>query len=200
MPGDVWLTRTSTGRTASLYRSARPRKDHDGRRCRRSSMTAVDLGREETRRRLEDRVRSAQLPVLTLKRFQMLTLISREPSPAIFVDLDPGHPLPNCLRCRPELLRDRTDRLPPRPGVLLGPAHHPNSALTQLDEIPPRASLFCHGSILPRDRACALPEEIQSSHAQSESLIPCVEAMGTRSWWSQRGTSPKSGNRNVEPS
>ena len=55
------------GRTAEPCRSARPRSGRGGRRCRRTSSQAVELGREESRRRLQDLIDPAQLTILALE-------------------------------------------------------------------------------------------------------------------------------------
>jgi hypothetical protein len=48
----------------------------------------------------------------------------------------------------------------------LGLKDHPHRTLTQLDRVPPRASLLCHGSILSRGRACALPGAVHTIEHQ----------------------------------
>jgi hypothetical protein len=66
----------------------------------------LELGREESRRRLQNLVRAAQLPVLALELLEPLALIRREARPVPLVDLDAAHPLPHRLRCRSQLLGD----------------------------------------------------------------------------------------------
>ena len=156
-------TNTSTGRTATPRRSARPRNDHDARRCRRSSLPAVELGREETRRALENLVRPAQLPVLPLERSSAAPAHRTSTRPD-----DPRRSRPAAPTSGPsppsEASFSATDRIasPLRPGAAARPRRPSEPlAFTHLHRVPPRPSPFCHGSILPRDRACALPGEVQ---------------------------------------
>ena len=57
----VSLTRRCSERTVTLYRLARLRNDADAHRCMQSPPPAVELGREESRRGLQDLVRSSKL-------------------------------------------------------------------------------------------------------------------------------------------
>ena len=92
---------------------------------------------EQSRRRLQNLVRAAQLTVLA---FEHLAA----------VDLSAAHPLAHRLRRRTQLAGDRADRLPLRPLQALAVEHHPHRPLTQLGGISP---ISWHRSILSRNRA-----------------------------------------------
>lgn len=76
------------------------------------SSLAVELGREESRGRLQDLIRPAQLPHFPLQQFEPLPLIGRQTALAALVDLNPTHPLTDGLRGGTQPLRNRTNRLP----------------------------------------------------------------------------------------
>ena len=71
---------TSTGRPAIVCRSARPRSRRGADRwIRRSSLWAVELRREESRRRTENLIGPAQLPDLLLEAADLGVLLRRHP-------------------------------------------------------------------------------------------------------------------------
>ena len=70
-------------------------------------------------------VRSAQLTVLAFELFDPSTLQCRHARAGPAVDLSSANPQPHRLRRRPQLLRDRADRLPLRPVQALIVQHHP---------------------------------------------------------------------------
>src|SRR5262245_26925559 len=143
-----WRRSSWTGRPAAPGRSARPRTVRGGRRCsRRSALWAVELRREESRRRPQDRVRPAQLTHLALQLADPGTVKRRRPRPFASIDLRGPDPLAQRLRAdrqlvgdpgnHPELLALLLDRLQDQ-------THRP---LLQLRRIPPRGR--SHGSSVP---------------------------------------------------
>lgn len=72
---------------------------------------AVELGREESRSRLQDFVGPTQLAILTLQFFEAFTFISRDAGSPALINLDALHPLPNRSLAH---LR----RIPARPSLL----------------------------------------------------------------------------------
>src|SRR5207248_6553334 len=82
---------TYAARTATLCRSARPRTAPGAHRYRRSLPLAVELGREESRRRLQDLIRPAQLLDFTLKLLDPSRLGRGHPRPIADINLDLAH-------------------------------------------------------------------------------------------------------------
>src|SRR5512143_3132208 len=100
-------------------------------------MRPVELGREETRRGLEDLVRPAQLGNLTLESLQLRRLLRCGARPCTAVDLGLADPLPQRLhRPDPQLRSDRPHRRPlrlvliatPGPGAPPAPEARPGTA------------------------------------------------------------------------
>src|SRR5581483_4993789 len=90
------------------------------RRCNaRSLLWAVELRREESRRRLQDRVRPTQLPHLLLERLDPFRLRRGRPRAQPIVDIGLANPEPHRLDPVAELASDPLDRPMLRPQ--LGP-------------------------------------------------------------------------------
>src|SRR5262245_37037766 len=98
-----------------------------------STAVAVELRREENRRRLEDLIGPAQLSVLPLQPLDLGILLAGDTRPAPGIHLGLADPLAQRLRrADAQLLGHRADRRPVR-GILrphLG--DHPDRTLTQL--------------------------------------------------------------------
>src|SRR6185312_620777 len=87
----------------------------------------VELGREESRRGLQDFVRPLQFGVLTLEPADLRGLLATGSRPGAGVDLRLAHPFTQRLgRPDPELSRDRPDRFPLGPviGTILANQTH----------------------------------------------------------------------------
>src|SRR6266540_4999586 len=98
------------GRPATLGRSARPRTGRDGPRCSGSSrVAAVQLGREESRRRPEDLACAAQLAVLAFQLGDALLLGGGHAGPLAGVDLGLAGPVAKGLTVDAELVGDAGD-------------------------------------------------------------------------------------------
>jgi hypothetical protein len=76
-----------------------------------------------------------------------LRLLCADARPGTIIDFGLADPTAHRLRRRPELLSDRTDRLPLRAVIALMLQHHPDRTLPQLPRIPP---MTWHDSILSR--------------------------------------------------
>ena len=115
-----------------------------------TSSVDVELGRGENRGFPQDRVRPAQLPVVTLQRRQPPSIYRRRPRAGAPVDLSLGHPLPQRLAADAQLLGDTGHDPEGLPRVLPDLEHHPDRPLTQLDRVLrwPTSSSTGHGSIL----------------------------------------------------
>src|SRR5262245_26261448 len=105
-------------------------------------MWAVELRREESRRRLQDLIRPTQLLHLTLELPHPGPLIRRQPRALTSVGLSPPDPLAQRLMVHAELLRDRLDRLPLRRVLVLVLEHHPHRSLTHLRRVRTRPPLL----------------------------------------------------------
>src|SRR5581483_8500565 len=117
---------------ATRCRWARLRTRRGARRCNAPSLLwAVELRREESRRRLQDRVRPTQLPVLLLERLDPLRLRRGRPRAQPIVNVGLADPEPHRLDPVAELASDPLDRPMLRPQ--LGP---------QLADQPDRLSLL----------------------------------------------------------
>src|SRR5207245_9473773 len=83
----------------------------DARRCRRPSLLwAVELRREESRRRSEDRVRAPELLDLLTQRRELRRVCGRNPRRHTVIDVGLTHPRPHRLRAVTQLGRDPLDR------------------------------------------------------------------------------------------
>src|SRR5439155_98791 len=144
---------TWTGRPATRCRSARPRSAPSApRRTRSSSGARVELPREESRRRLEDLVGSAEFPVLSLELGDARSLFGAEPGPVPAVDLGLADPLAEGLRADVELPGDAGDVavvLARLPGRLENQPHGPVAYLRRVP-LAGRVLVLCHGSILSK--------------------------------------------------
>src|SRR5918996_875492 len=115
----------------------------------------VELPRKESRRRLEDLIRAAQLPVLALELPDALGLHARHSRALARVGLGLAHPASERLRGHPELLGDRRDRRPLRLVLTLLLEHHPRRPLPDLTRI--RRLPWHMAQILSRGRASKIP-------------------------------------------
>ena len=91
---------------------------------------------------------------ITLKLFDLLRLLAADPVPVATIDFRLAHPLPQCLRSHPALLRDRRDRRPfirVLTTVLNDQADRP---FTHLRRIP---LVLGHRPILSSDQASNIP-------------------------------------------
>src|SRR3954468_22399743 len=96
--GRCW-TRSATRTRSEPGRSARRRTGACARRCRsRALLWPVELGREESRRALEDLVRAAQLGVLPAQPLQLGGLVGADPGALAGVDLGLADPFTQRLR------------------------------------------------------------------------------------------------------
>src|SRR5918996_5992590 len=130
----------------------------------------VELPRKESRRRLEDLVRAAQLAVLALELLDALGLRAGYPRSLAAVGLGLAHPAAQRLRGHPELLRDRRDR---RPLGLIGALlleHHPRRPLTDLTRI--RRLPWHMAQILSRDRASKFAGAVHTAEVWSLRSAP----------------------------
>src|SRR3954470_16794988 len=85
--------RSTLPRRAGRCRSARPRSSPGGNRCSELAwLWAVELRREKSRCRLQDRVRAAQLADFLLQLTDPPSLIGRNAGNVAAVDLRPTHP------------------------------------------------------------------------------------------------------------
>src|ERR671910_528689 len=125
----------------------------------------VELPRKESRRRLKDLIRAAQLPVLALELLDPLGLRARHSRALARVGLGLAHPTAQGLGCHPELLSDRRDRRPLRLVLALLIEHHPRRPLTDLTRI--RRLPWHMSQILSSDRASKIPGAVQSAERSS---------------------------------
>ncbi len=102
------------------------------------------------RRRLQNVVGPPQLSVLPPQTLQLGQLLARRPPPAARIHLGSAHPLAHRLSGRPQLVGNRTDRLPLRPVLVLMVQDHPHRTLPQPTRISPMSS---HDPILLKDRS-----------------------------------------------
>src|SRR5215204_6460232 len=119
----------------------------------------VELPREESRRRLEDLIRAAQLTVLALELLDPLGLRARHPSALPAIGLGPAHPTAQRLGRHPEILSERRDSRPQRRILALLFKEHPRRPLTDLTRI--RRLPRHMAPILSRDRASKFRGAIQ---------------------------------------
>src|SRR6516164_2295776 len=107
---------------------------------------AVELRREESRRRLEDLIRPAQLGVLPPQPPDLRRLLSRHAGPGARVHLGLADPLTQRLRGPDaQLVGDCADRRPVRGVIRPHLGDHPDRTLTQLRRVVARST--SHGSI-----------------------------------------------------
>src|SRR5699024_3966257 len=100
---------------SAFDRSARRRTHACTGRCTpRSTLWAVELRREKSRGRPQDRVRPAQLTHFLLQLDQALGLAGRGPGTVPLVNLGLHDPIPQSLRIDPELLAHTAKRSRPR--------------------------------------------------------------------------------------
>src|SRR5579859_5970226 len=128
----------STGRNAKLRRSARSPNDPCARRCtRRLPESAVELRRREKRRRRpQDLIGPAQLPILPLQLGDPTLVLVRHPRPPTTVDLGLVDPVPQRLGPYPQLPGDPPDHPVTLTALLDGIHHKPNRPLPKLGRIP----------------------------------------------------------------
>ncbi len=97
----------------------------------------AQLRREESRRRRQDRIRPAELPVLPLQLGQLVRVAARGPGPAARIDLGLTDPATQRLGVDAELLTDPTGRSEPRRRVLAGVRHCRVRRLARAGSAPP---------------------------------------------------------------
>src|SRR5699024_5255222 len=114
----------------------------------RSTLWAVELRREKSRRRPQDRVRPAQLTHFLLQFDQALGLASRGSGTVSLVDLRLHDPIPQSLGIDPELLAHTTERARPRRWIPSRLNSHPRGSLPKLVRVLPRC---CHAPHPPVD-------------------------------------------------
>src|SRR5699024_10624524 len=114
----------------------------------RSTLWAVELRREKSRRRPQDRVRPAQLTHFLLQFDQALGLASRGSGTVSLVDLRLHDPIPQSLGIDPELLAHTTERARPRRCIPSRLNSHPRGSLPTLVRVLPRC---CHAPHPPVD-------------------------------------------------
>src|SRR5699024_10248185 len=107
----------------------------------RSTLWAVELRREKSRRRPQDRVRPAQLTYFLLQLDQALGLAGRGPGTVPLVNLGLHDPIPQSLGIDPELLAHTTERARPRRWIQSRLNSHPRGSLPKLVRVLPRC---CH--------------------------------------------------------
>ena len=100
-------------------------------RSRPSSRRTVQLRREETRRGLQDLIRSPQLTILPLQGGQAFRVAAGDARP--ITGIDPGllHPAPQRFRVDPELIADPPDRTDRAGRIPAGLDRQPGRTLTQ---------------------------------------------------------------------
>src|SRR5699024_7362308 len=114
----------------------------------RSTLWAVELRREKSRRRPQDRVRPAQLTHFLLQFDQALGLASRGSGTVSLVDLRLHDPIPQSLGIDPELLAHTTERARPHRWIPSRLNSHPRGSLPKLVRVLPRC---CHAPHPPVD-------------------------------------------------
>jgi hypothetical protein len=105
----------------------------------------------------QDLIGLAQLAVLSLQRFDPLTLLAGGAWSQTLVALDTPHPVEQRLRCATDLRRDRTDRRPLGEIFVTMLEHHPNRALAHLRRKLRSIPGLVHCSILSKERASGKP-------------------------------------------
>jgi len=98
----------------------------------------VELGREESRRCLQNRVGPSQFSVLAFQPFEFSGFLGRRSHTRTGIDLGLAHPLAHRLRAADaEQAGDLTNRRPLRAVLITDLGDHPHRPLTQLRRIPP---------------------------------------------------------------
>src|SRR6476646_6759418 len=92
-------------------------------------MWAVELRREESRRRLEDLVGPAQLPVLLLEPADLGVVLGRDTRPLTRIHVRLVHPLTDRLHPEAQLASHPLHRPVTLPGLLPDLAHQPDRLL-----------------------------------------------------------------------
>ena len=103
-----------------------------------TSQSRVELTREESRSRLQDLVRSPELPVFSFEFTNAFSFIGADPGPATGINLRLPDPTPQRLRGHPRLRRDRLNTRPLRAMLALVLEHQGNRTLPELPRIPLR--------------------------------------------------------------
>src|SRR5699024_7018770 len=134
----------------------------------RSTLWAVELRREKSRRRPQDRVRPAQLTHFLLQFDQALGLASRGSGTVSLVDLRLHDPIPQGLGIDPELLAHTTERARPRRWIPSRLNSHPRGSLPKLVRVLPRC---CHAPHPPVDSEPP-PDPGRFSFSRHESVQP----------------------------
>src|SRR6476646_12078030 len=99
----------------------------------------VELGREESRCRLQNRVGPSQFSVLAFQPFEVSGFLGRRPRTRTGIDLPLAHPLAHRLRAADaEQACDLTHRRPLRAVLTTDLGDHPHRTLPQLRRVPPR--------------------------------------------------------------
>src|SRR5699024_9462421 len=106
-----------------------------------STLWAVELRREKSRGRPQDRVRPAQLTHFLLQFDQALGLASRGSGTVSLVDLGLHDPVPQSLGIDPELLAHPTERARPSRWIPSRLNSHPRGSFPKLVRVLPRC---CH--------------------------------------------------------
>src|SRR5215472_7816961 len=161
-PTAAWRWRRSrwTGRPPAPGRSARPRTGPCAHRCSWSPRSsAVELGREESRRALQDLVGTPQLPVLPLELGDAPTLLGRHARSLAAVDLRLLDPVAQRLRPDPQLAGHPGDHAEALATLGDRLSYHADSPLTQLGRVSAlaRVGLTLRGDLRCRHTTPSFP-------------------------------------------